>query len=87
MALESTNLFGVGVQAEHVTILAGWRLRMPITRDAALNLAAWLLALADAPLAFEHVSVTTDVDEPDRRSVTAVLSAEFIELLGKVQQS
>ena len=80
--IDYANTFGVSIQGEHVTVLAGWRLRTPISREAALNLAAWLLALADAPLAFEHVSV--HVGEPD---VNAVLSAEFVELLGKVQQS
>jgi hypothetical protein len=86
MALELGNRFAVGVQGESVVIVNSWMVRTPITRESALNLAAWLLALADAPLAFEHVSVRC-AEEADGRTVTAVLSAEFVELLGKVQQS
>lgn len=87
MPFAITNKFLVGILAGddrvHVIGLSPRKL----SREEALNLAAHILAIADAPLAFEHVAVTTDVDDPERQTITAVLSSEFVELLGRVQQS
>ncbi len=79
MALETANVGLVGMMHERVIVRFG-EFAFPLTRERALNLAAWILAVADAPLAFEHVQVTGN-------GVKAQLSAEFVELLGKVQQS
>ena len=88
MAFDHGNRFLVGMLADDDRVHILGLTPRKLVREEALNLAAWLLSIADAPLAFEHVAVTTDVvDDPERRSVTAVLSAEFVELLGRVQLS
>lgn len=72
--IETKNKFLVGCLENTVTVL-GLNPRR-LTYDEALNLAAWLIAIADKPVAFEHVNVQG-----------AVLSFEFVQLLREVQNT
>jgi hypothetical protein len=72
--IETLNRFLVGSLDNSITILGLTPRRL--THDEALNLAAWLIAIADAPVAFEHVDLNG-----------TVLSLEFLELLHAVQNT
>jgi hypothetical protein len=72
--IETKNNFMVGHLESTVTILGLTPRRL--TYDEALNLAAWLVAIADKPVAFDHVNVQG-----------AVLSFEFVQLLREVQNT
>jgi hypothetical protein len=75
--LKAENKFAVGLVDERICI--GVDASDGLKREDALNLAAWILAVADAPLAFEHVTVRVG------EAGDGVLSAEFVELLARVQ--
>jgi hypothetical protein len=76
--MEKTNKFHVGLVEDTVVIPGLTPQRL--SKDDALNLAAHLIALADDPIAFDHVLLSNVEDEKH-----IVLSWEFVELLGKVQ--
>ncbi len=72
--IETMNKFMVGSLEGTITIL---RLNpRRLTHDEALNLAAWLIAIADSPSGEHHVDLNG-----------AVLSLEFLELLAAVQNT
>ena len=41
------NEFLVGVQGDNIVIQKSWPLKLPISPDQAINLAAWLVACAE----------------------------------------
>jgi hypothetical protein len=71
--IETLNKFMVGSLENTITILGLTPRRL--THDEALNLAAWLLAIADS-----HSGQHVDMNG-------AVLSLEFLELLHSVQNT
>lgn len=71
---ETLNRFMVGKLEDTVIISALGPRRL--SHDEALNLAAWLIAIADEPVAFDHVNAHG-----------AVISVEFVQLLREIQNT
>lgn len=57
-----------------------------LSRDEALNLAAWLVAIADEPVAFDQVTAqVSSIDDPNVLA-ECVLSVELVQVIAKAQR-
>lgn len=61
--IDSMNTFGVGSRGNRICVLLPQRLQSGITRDEAIQLAAWLLALAQADANHTLVEVLAKISE------------------------